>query len=139
MPIYNISMLETSAGAIVYTLIDDEPNYLLIKDFHNNWGFPKGHLENMETLEQAAIREIKEEVGIDITLNTQFKEELNYVMPNGVDKKSVYFLGLFDNQVPDKQLEEVQEIKILPYLEARDLLTFDSMKEVLDKAHKILI
>ena len=132
-------MLETSAGAIVYTLIDDEPNYLLIKDFHNNWGFPKGHLENMETLEQAAIREIKEEVGIDITLNTQFKEELNYVMPNGVDKKSVYFLGLFDNQVPDKQLEEVQEIKILPYLEARDLLTFDSMKEVLDKAHKILI
>ena len=75
---------EISAGAIVYTKIDNEIRYLLIKDFHGNYGFPKGHLEKKETEAEAAIREIKEEVGIDIVLDTDFKEELNYIMPLGM-------------------------------------------------------
>lgn len=131
-------MIEISAGAIIYTKIKNEIFYLLAKDFHSNWGFPKGHLENNETEIEAAIREIKEEVGIDISLDTSFREELNYIMPNGINKKSIYFIGYFENQTPSKQLEEIDEIKILPYDQARQLLTFDNMKEVLDKANKIL-
>ena len=38
-------MTEISAGAIVYTLINDEPHYLLIENYDGDWGFPKGHLE----------------------------------------------------------------------------------------------
>ena len=132
-------MEEISAGAIVYTKKDNKVNYLISKDFHNNWGFPKGHLENDETEIEAAIREIKEEVGVDVSLNASFKETLEYIMPNGINKKSIYFLACFENQIPKRQLEEVQEIKILPYDKARQLLTFDNMKEVLDKANKILI
>ena len=131
-------MIEISAGAIVYTKVDGKTKYLISKDFHNNWGFPKGHLENRETEEQAAIREIKEEVGLDVELDTTFKETLEYVMPNGINKKVVYFLAYFENQTPQKQLEEVQEIKILEYNDVLNLLTFDSMKQVLIKANRIL-
>lgn len=131
-------MLEISAGAIVYTKADGKIKYLILKDFHNNWGFPKGHLENNETEEQAAIREIKEEVGLDVKLDTTFKETLEYVMPNGINKKSVYFLAYFENQTPQKQLKEVQEIQILDYEEVLDILTFDSMKQVFVKANRIL-
>ena len=131
-------MEEISAGAIVYTKIDNKIKYLISKDFHNNWGFPKGHLENNETKQEAAIREIKEEVGVDVILDTSFKETLEYVMPNGIKKKSFYFIAYFENQIPTRQLEEVQEIKILEYEEALNLLTFDNMKQVLINANRIL-
>lgn len=131
-------MKEYSAGAILYTKIDNEIHYLLIKDFHNNWGFPKGHLENDETFKQAAIREIKEEVGIDVSINSTFKTELVYKMPNGIEKHSLYYVAEFAKQVPNRQLEEVQEIKILKYDDAYDLLTFDNMKQTLKQAHKYI-
>ena len=131
-------MLEISAGAIIYTYINNEINYLVIKDFHGNYGFPKGHIENNETQIEAALREIKEEVGLDVSLDDNFIQELNYVMPNGKDKRSIYYLAEYKDQTPVKQLEEVDEILLLPYNEALNILTFDNMKEVLIKAHEYL-
>ncbi len=131
-------MPEISAGAIVYTTIEDQIRFLVIKDFHGNYGFPKGHLEKDETEEEAAIREIKEETGIDIELNTSFREELSYIMPNGIPKVSIYFLGYFKDQDPLRQEEEVETICLLPYEETYELLTFDNMKEALYKANAYL-
>ena len=127
-----------SAGAVLYTIIDNKINYLVSLDFHNNWGFPKGHLEQGETSVDAAIREIKEEVGIDATLDTNFKKELIYTMPNGIEKHSIYYIGRFINQTPSKQLSEVQDIKILPYEKALNTLSFENMKDVLIQANKYI-
>ena len=57
-------MSEISAGAITYTMKDHVPFYLLIKDFHGNYGFAKGHLEKGETETQAAIRSRKKSASI---------------------------------------------------------------------------
>ncbi|MBQ1287005.1 MAG: NUDIX domain-containing protein, partial [Erysipelotrichaceae bacterium] len=89
-------MSEISAGAVTYTVQNGKILYLLIKEFHGNNGFPKGHLEDGETLFQAAVREIREEAGIDIALDPSFREDLEYVMPNGIFKTSVYFLGSYE-------------------------------------------
>ena len=59
-------------------------------------------------------------------------------MPNGILKTSVYFLGYFKDQTPVKQPEEVDEICLLPYEEAMNLLSFDNMKGVLVKADQYL-
>ena len=59
-------------------------------------------------------------------------------MPNGILKTSVYFLGFYEDQTPVKQPEEVDEIRLLQYKEAMDILTFDNMKEVLAKADAYL-
>ena len=131
-------MLEKSAGAIIYTDIDNERYYLIIKDFHNNYGFPKGHLEENETLQEAALREIKEEVGLDVILDDNFKEELRYIMPNGIEKSSTYFIAYYCDQEINFQKEEVQETKLLKYEEALQILTFESMIETLKKANKYL-
>lgn len=131
-------MTEISAGAITYTRQNKENLYLLIRDFHGNWGFPKGHLEEGESEEEAAVREILEEAGISIRLDSSFREELRYVMPNGIPKISIYFLGEYENQTPTRQPEEVDEIRLLPYEESMGLLTFDNMKEVLEKADEYL-
>ncbi len=130
--------MEISAGAILYTVVQNEILYLVILDCNSNWGFPKGHLENKETSIDAALREIKEEVGIDAKLDTDFKKELIYTMPNGIEKHSIYYIGSFYNQTPYRQIEEVQEIKMLPYEEAYNIITFDNMKQVLFEANNYL-
>jgi 8-oxo-dGTP pyrophosphatase MutT (NUDIX family) len=56
---------ETSAGGVVYRLHQGGALFLLIKDSYQNWGFPKGHLESGERAEDAALREVREETGID--------------------------------------------------------------------------
>lgn len=57
--------LEVSAGGIVFRRTPDEgTRYLLIKDSYDNWGFPKGHIEDGETPAEAAFRETEEETGL---------------------------------------------------------------------------
>ena len=56
---------ETSAGGIVYRRDDAGPLFLLIRDSYQNWGFPKGHVESGERAEDAALREVREETGIE--------------------------------------------------------------------------
>lgn len=131
-------MWEIAAGAVVYTLTDGEIRYLVIRDFHDNFGFPKGHLEEGEDERQAALREIKEETGVDVELDDSFHEVLEYVMPNGIGKRVHYFIASFAGQKPVRQEEEVRELCLLSYDEAMAALTFDNMKEVLIHADQYL-
>lgn len=55
---------ETSAGGIVVYRNGSGVRYLVIRDSYGNWGFPKGHVEAGETLEQTAVREVREETGL---------------------------------------------------------------------------
>ncbi len=57
--------LEVSAGGIVFRRQEGQPSFLLIRDSYDNWGFPKGHLENGESPAEAARRETMEETGLD--------------------------------------------------------------------------
>lgn len=57
---------EVSAGGIVFRRDESgATRWLLIKDSYDNWGFPKGHLENGESPAAAAVRETAEETGLD--------------------------------------------------------------------------
>ena len=55
---------ETSAGGIVFRTEGTEPLYLLIRDSYQNLRFRKGHLENGERPDAAALREVREKTGI---------------------------------------------------------------------------
>jgi len=48
----------------VFRAGDPEPAFLLIRDPYENWGLPKGHVEEGETPLQAALREVAEETGL---------------------------------------------------------------------------
>ena len=65
----------TSAGIVPYLIENNELKFLLLKS-SLGWEFPKGHLEEGETNQQAAIREAKEEAGIKFkSLHEDFKYE----------------------------------------------------------------
>ena len=70
----------TSAGAILFRDTRGEREYLLLKSRPGDWEFPKGGVEGEEELQQTAIREVKEEAGIeDFRLIDGFREEYDYV------------------------------------------------------------
>lgn len=50
-----------SAGGIV---LNDQNEIVLVQSQAGNWGFPKGHVEEKESLLEAAKREIFEETGL---------------------------------------------------------------------------
>jgi 8-oxo-dGTP pyrophosphatase MutT (NUDIX family) len=129
-------MTERSAGAIVYTLENGEPSYLLIENHAGDWGFPKGHLEQDETPLEAALREIKEEVGLEVKIDQGFHKTAEYVLPNGNNKTVYYYLAAYEKQEIRRQESEVKDTKLLSYEEALDTLTYEDMKEVLKEAHK---
>lgn len=57
---------------VVYTLITDESNtkVLMVKNMDNGtWSLPGGAVENNESLEEAAVREVKEETGYEIKVH----------------------------------------------------------------------
>lgn len=55
---------EVSAGGIVFRRSARGVRFLLIRDSYQNWGFPKGHLEEGESPGAAALREVEEETGL---------------------------------------------------------------------------
>lgn len=56
---------EPTAGGIVFRRNkDNEVEILLIQDAKDRWTIPKGHIEEGETAQETAIREIGEEAGI---------------------------------------------------------------------------
>ena len=63
---------EKSCGCII---IKDKKVLLVYEKNRNFWGFPKGHMEDGETEIETALREVKEEVGLDVEIdhNTQIR------------------------------------------------------------------
>lgn len=55
---------EFTAGGVVYRHVDDRVDILMIQDRLGRWTIPKGHVEEGETLEQTALREVAEETGL---------------------------------------------------------------------------
>jgi len=71
-------------------IVNDEKEVLLLKRTDNNsWCFPGGAIELGEKVEQAAIREVKEETGLeinvkDLELFQVFSgKDMHYIYPNG--------------------------------------------------------
>ena len=80
----------------------------------NKWALCAGHVEAYESLEDAAIREIKEEIGLDISkedLHEYLKKEITLRESNS---KITYFYYIKTNKKEDEfiiQTDELSEVK----------------------------
>lgn len=55
---------EYTAGGVVYRRSGDRVEILMIQDRLGRWTIPKGHVEEGESIEQTALREVAEETGL---------------------------------------------------------------------------
>ena len=70
---------EKSCGAVVTRKVGNGIEILLIR--HKNgghWAFPKGHVERDETETETALREIWEETGLKVQLDTGFRRVVTF-------------------------------------------------------------
>jgi len=127
-------MQEKSAGAIVF----NNGSILLLQHAHgDHWAYPKGHINANETEEQAAIREVKEETGIDIELLPSFKETESYFFTmrgKKVHKDVTVFAANAKNTHITPQAKEIRAAEWVPAAEAVKRATYEKTKEIIKKA-----
>lgn len=129
---------EKSCGAVVIKTENSELKFLIIKQHDNCWGFPKGHVEEGETEEETAIREIKEETNIDVEIDNKFRKVITYSPKENTIKDVVFFIGqaITDNLVIDPK--ELLDAKWVGVKEAKDYFEYQDTIDVYEEAIRYL-
>ncbi|WP_144901262.1 bis(5'-nucleosyl)-tetraphosphatase [Halobellus captivus] len=130
-----------SAGAILFRDTRGEREYLLLKSRPGDWEFPKGGVEGEEELQQTAIREVKEEAGIeDFRLVDGFREEYNYVFEaNGKTiHKTVHLFIARSFEASAELSKEHRDLQWRDYEQALNTITQDGPREIFERAHAYL-
>lgn len=123
--------MEKSCGCIIF----DGDKVLVVKQRSCIYGFPKGHVEEGETEIMTAIRETKEEVGLDVYVDPNLRFTITYLVKEDKLKEVVYFVSFLKN----KNDVIIQEEEIDSYMwvdidEVYDILTFDNLKNLWNEA-----
>lgn len=87
---------------VVAAIIQKENKILATKrgygEFINMWEFPGGKIESGETKEQALVREIKEELNIEISVD-KFAIDIEYQYPNFYLFMSCFMCSIKDGSI----------------------------------------
>lgn len=135
--------IEKKAGAVVYSYHDDKIYFAFVHDVFGYWTLSKGGIEEGEDEKKGAVREIKEEMGLDI----QIKELLGrneYIATHPekgkIRKQVVFFLA--ESEYKEIALEEgsggLDDAKWFPLEDITSLKMYDNMIPLLTKAVEIL-
>lgn len=128
-------MFEVSSGGVVIS----NGNFLLLKKFSNEWVLPKGRLELNETEEMAAVREVKEESGIEATVVKYLGfVKYDYRHNNGEKvKKTVhyYYMEAENSDLIPQREEGFVDAIFLSYEKAIKLVKHDAERNMIKTAN----
>ncbi len=134
---------ETSAGGVVYRLEQGDPLFLLIRDSYQNWGFPKGHLESGELAEDAAMREVREETGIDdVSLRGTIETIDWYFRFRGrlIHKVCHFFLmQTAQASTSPQRTEGITACQWVTFDDASSAISYTNARLVLRRAHEMIV
>ncbi len=140
MPVLR-SARATSAGGVVYRRA---PSGLEVVLVHRRspplWALPKGTPDSGETLEETALRETREETGLEVQLEQPIRA-IRYFFVRGTTRfhKTVHFyLMRVTGGSPDDHDAEFDEVRWMPVTEALALLTHATERSVVERAIEML-
>jgi bis(5'-nucleosidyl)-tetraphosphatase len=130
---------EKSCGAVIYRRKDDNLEFLTISHRSDgHWGFPKGHVEKNESEQETAVREVCEETGLQVNLIDGFRISVSYSPKEGIMKEVIFFLAKAQEQTVHIQLDELKDYKWTSFESAKQILSYESSKEVLEQAYEFI-
>ncbi|HEY0306033.1 MAG TPA: NUDIX domain-containing protein [Longimicrobiales bacterium] len=127
--------MHAQAGAIAVKRNGDVYQFLLVtsKQTPRHWIFPKGQIEAGETPAEGALRELQEESGYEASIGA-YVGAVEYESRRGPAHVE-YFLAFATERSGEGDGRKHQW---LPYEQARDVLSHDDSRRLLDAAVEIL-
>lgn len=137
---------ELEAGAIITKTKNNELKFLTIYRVNmDDYTFPKGHVEDGESLEDASRRETLEETGHSVEIKN-LVGSFEYRVKEEKDGEEVFFIrrvyyfsGFLTGDVVEANNPDLKEGKIIPnwltYEEALEKLTYDTDKDLIRKVY----
>lgn len=131
----------TAAGGFVLRESDGDFELLLI--FRRGvWDLPKGKLDSGETVEECAIREVCEEVGIEnVAITRPLGTTIHGYRHNGVYavKTTHWFAMRTDEEsfTPQRK-EKIEKVEWVSLPQARERLGFETLRRHLDAVEDVL-
>ena len=128
----------TSCGGVV---IFRGKILLLYKNYRNKyegWVLPKGTVENGESHEQTALREVREESGAKAEIIKYIgKSQYTFSVPGDTVEKDVHWFLMMGNSYYSKPQKEefFEDSGFYKYHEAYHLLKFPNERQILEKAY----
>ncbi len=125
--------IKTLAGGVVYAKHEGEIYFALVHDVFGHWTLSKGKLEAGETAEQGAIREIKEEIGLDVVIKDQLANN-EYVASHPeegkIRKQVIYFLA--ESKYEPLKLEEGKGgLDDVQWFNVKDILNLNFYNDIM--------
>jgi 8-oxo-dGTP pyrophosphatase MutT (NUDIX family) len=136
---------EISAGGVVIQKTKDILKVLIIhRNQMNDWTLPKGHWKQGESLQETAIREVKEETSVS-ALPQKYIGKFTYKVTDK-QRQVIYFRTVhWFLMIPkDSQIAKKKDREILKAMwksldkKIYQLLTYQNDKNILRKATKLL-
>lgn len=134
---------EATAGGVIYRLQNGMLQILLVADHYGRWTIPKGHIEEGETAQETAIREIGEEAGVHQLesicwlgkIHFRYRRENILVL---MSTQIYLFKALGDTD--DIQKEDwMNDIRWFNYREAIDVIAYKDIAKLMNLAHRRLV
>jgi len=139
------TMDQVSAGGVAFRWKDSEPEIAIIQMRPKlRWQLPKGIVDPGESPDVTAVREVKEEAGVE-TERLTLIETIEYWYRSVKNGKPVkfhkfvhfYLLEYRSGDVSDHD-HEVEEARWVGFEQALEMLEFKSEREVVEKARKMI-
>jgi 8-oxo-dGTP diphosphatase len=123
-----------AAGGVVTRVNDRDRRAFAVvhRPRHGDWSFPKGKLEQGESLEECALREVAEETGYECEL-TGFLGTTWYIDSRG-RPKTVWWWAMEPRAGGFVATDEVDELHWLDAEATGDRLSYERDRELLGKA-----
>lgn len=116
---------------------------LLIRDPYQNWGLPKGHVEEGESPGEAAVREVAEETGLEDLVLQEELGTIDWYFRNGptlIHKYCTFFTMESRTGDPVPQAAEgITACDWVPLDQAVERITYDNARAVLAEARRLLL
>lgn len=121
-----------AAGGVVRRRVDGQVLTVLVhRPRYDDWTFPKGKLLEGESYEEAALREVLEETGLECRIDAELPP-LQYIDQDGRPKVVRYWSMEALDGGDLHPTDEVDEARWFTLAEARKMLSYDRDREVLD-------
>jgi 8-oxo-dGTP pyrophosphatase MutT (NUDIX family) len=128
---------EHSSGGAVIAMREGAPHVALIATRNRTrWGLPKGAVNDSETSEAAALREVLEETGIEAKIVKPL-DTIEYFFRAGdtlIQKRVDFYLMEYVAGELEPQLSEVDDVEWVELRSAVRRASFDSERKLLEMA-----